>query len=92
MRYAANHKDFGSFVPHQASPKAETVSRRIGLARRVFDALMHSRQRDVDRQIARFVARSGRAFTDDLERELTRRLLTSNWSVNVAPYDDRRFP
>jgi hypothetical protein len=53
---------------------------------------MESRQRDVDRQVARFVAaRSGGTLTDSLEREISQRLLTSNWNVN-ADFNDRRFP
>jgi hypothetical protein len=90
MSYVAHHKDFDSFVGHQAIPKGETVAKKIGLVRRIFDALMQSRQRDVDRQIARFLA--GRAFTDDLEREISQRLLTSNWSVNTGAFSYRRFP
>jgi len=89
MSYAAHHKDFRSLVSHRASPDGAAVA-KVSLLRRIFDAFLHSRQRDLDRQAARFLA--GRAFTDDVEREMTRRLLTSNWSVNVAPYADRRFP
>ena len=92
MSYAAHHKDFGSFVGHQPIPKGETVAKKIGLVQRIFDALMQSRQRDVDRQIARFLAQSGRAFADDLEREISQRLLTSNWSVNTGAFNYRRFP
>jgi len=59
----------------------------------MFDAFMDSRQREVDRQIARFLAaRSVETLTDDLERELSHRLTTSNWSVNVSPFADKRFP
>jgi hypothetical protein len=92
MSYTAHHKDFGSFDARKASHKGETVAKKRGLVRQIFDALMRSPQRDLDRQISGFLAQSGRAFSDDLEREITRRLLTSNWSVNAAPYDDRRFP
>jgi hypothetical protein len=28
----------------------------------------------------------GRAFTDDVEREISQRLLTSNWSVNAGAF------
>ena len=90
MSYAAHHKDFGSFVGQQASPKGETAAKKIGLVRRTFDVLMQSRQRDVDRQIAHFIA--GRAFADDVEREISQRLLTSNWSVNAGAFNYRRFP
>jgi hypothetical protein len=92
MSYAAHNKDFGSFVSHQAARKGEAAAKKPGILRRFFDALMESRQRDVDRQIARFVAaRSGGTLTDGLEREISQRLLTSNWSVN-ADFNDRRFP
>jgi hypothetical protein len=91
MSYAAHHRDFGSFVS-QAS-KGKDVPKRAGILRRIFDAFMASRQRDVDRQITRFLAaRSARTLTDDLEREMSHRLSTSNWSLNANPYDDRRFP
>jgi hypothetical protein len=92
MSYAAHGRDFGSFVG-QAPPKTEVAPKRAGILRRIFDAFMESRQRDVDRQIARFLAaRSARTLTDDLEREISQRLSTSNWSVNASPYGDRRFP
>jgi hypothetical protein len=92
MSYAAHHKDFGPFVG-QTRSKAEPAPKRSGLLRRIFDAFMEARQRDVDRQIAGFLAaRSARTLTDDLEREISQRLSTSNWSVNANPYDERRFP
>jgi hypothetical protein len=90
MSFAAHHKDFADFVavhPEREAPK------KPGILRRIFDAFMQSRQRDIDRQIARFLAaRSGGTLTDDLEREISQRLRTSNWSVNASPYDARRFP
>jgi hypothetical protein len=89
MSYAAHDKDFGAFV--EARPRREAPA-RPGILRRIFSALMESRQRDVERRIARFVTQSGRPFTDDLEREISQRLFTSNWSVNARPFNDRRFP
>ena len=60
MSYAAHSRDLGSFV-----------SQPTGILRRIFDAFMEARQRDVDRQIARFLAaRSRGTLTDDLEREM----------------------
>src|SRR5262249_62282753 len=87
MSYAAHHKDFRSIVTHKASPDGAAVA-KVSLLRRIFDAFLHSRQRDLDRQAARFL--EGRAFTDDFDREMTRRLLTSNWRANVAPYAPMR--
>ena len=89
MSYAAHHKDFCSFVP----TNVEAVAKEAGILRCIFDAFMESRQRDVDRQVARFLAaRSGGTLTDSLEREISQRLLTSNWSVNTEAFSDRRFP
>lgn len=93
MSYAAHHKDFGSLVPNQVPEKAAVVAKKPGVLRRIFDAFTQTRQRDVDRQVARFLAaRSGGTLTDSLEREISQRLLTSNWSVNAEAFSDRRFP
>ena len=86
MSYAAHHKDFGSFVRHPAAPKGDAVSKKASILRRILDAFEQSRQREVDRHIAHFLDRSGRAFTDDLEREITSRVLTSNWNVHAGPF------
>ena len=55
MTYAAHRRDFGSFADEVRS-KTETPPRRAGILRRILDAFIDSRQRDVDRQIARFLA------------------------------------
>jgi len=92
MSYAAHRRDFGSLVS-EAPSKGEAVPKRTGILRGIFDAFMQSRQREVDRQIARFLAgRSSGTLTDDLEREVSQRLSTSNWRLNESPYGDRRFP
>ena len=89
MSYAAHRRDFGAFV-NRTPANGET---RPGILRRIFDAFRESRQRDIDRKVARFLAvRSGGTLTDDLEREISQRLSTSNWSLNASPYGDRRFP
>jgi hypothetical protein len=91
MSYAAHRKDFGPFVGQ--APKGEAVVKKPGILRRVFDGFMDSRQREVDRQVARFLAsRSAETLTDDLEREISRRLSTSDWRSNADPYGQRRFP
>ena len=56
MSYAAHGRDFGSFVS-QPPLKGEALAKRPGILRRIFDAFMESRQRDVDRQIAAFSRR-----------------------------------
>jgi hypothetical protein len=93
MSYAAHHKDFGPLVSHKAPLERKATAKNTGLLRRIFDAFMEARQRDVDRQITRFLAaRSGGTLTDGLEREISQRLSRSNWSLNEDPFTERRFP
>ena len=48
---------------------------RRGLFRRMLDAMIASRQRQADREIARFLRGRGCRLTDDIEREIERRFL-----------------
>jgi len=90
MSYAAHSRDFDSLVSEPSS-KGGSVPKKAGLLQRIYNAFMETRQR-ADRQVTRFLAgRSGGTLTDDLEREISLRLSTSNWSVNASPYGDRRF-
>jgi len=43
--------------------------------------MVESRQRQTDREIARFLARSGGRLTDDMERRLTQYLLSRNCTI-----------
>ena len=55
---------------------AESPARtRPGFFRRFFDALMMSRQRQADREIARYLTNS--KFTDEAEREIERLFLST---------------
>jgi hypothetical protein len=60
-----------TFAP--ATTEAEKAPRKP-LWRRFFDALLESQQRRADREIARFIASHGGLFTDDMERQIMRRL------------------
>lgn len=51
------------------------------LARRVSDAFETQRGREIDREIARLLARSGGRLTDSVEREIAQALLASNWRL-----------
>ncbi len=59
------------------------IVNRIGILGCIFgailDAMYESRQRQAEREIARFVALRGGRMTDELEREMVRRLFTSDW-------------
>jgi hypothetical protein len=92
MSYVQHARDFGS-VASRMPTNYDAAAKRPGILRRIFDGLIERRQRDVDRQIAGFlVARSAGKLTDDLEREISHRLSTSNWRVNANPHSCKRFP
>jgi hypothetical protein len=51
-----------------------------GFFARLLEAMAVSRQRDAEREIARYIAGSGGKFTDETEREIERRFLSqSHW-------------
>lgn len=52
-----------------------------GLLRRLLDAMTASRQRQLEREIARYLEGAGGKFTDEAEREIERRFLSmpSRW-------------
>jgi len=80
MSYTANHRDLAAYVGDPPRRK-----NGVGILRRVFGALLkameESRQKQTEREIANYVALRGGPLTDDLEREMMRRLLTSDWSL-----------
>jgi hypothetical protein len=59
------------FAP--AAPETEKAPRK-SFWRRLGDALIESQQRRADREIARFLASHGGLMTDDMEREIMRRV------------------
>jgi hypothetical protein len=92
MSYVPRRRDFGSFTASQVSPKLEAGAKTSGFLGRIMAALFATRQRDVDRQIARFLgARASGTLTDGLEREISQRLLTSDWRPNTQPCRGSRF-
>ena len=78
MTYAANRTNSASYV--SCEPPTRTIEKTVGVLRRIFDAILNamheSRRRQAEREIAYLVARQGGRITDDLEREMTRRLFT----------------
>ena len=54
---------------------ADVRPARPNLFRRLLAAVIASRQRRADREIARYLAQSGLKFTDSVERDVERRLL-----------------
>ena len=79
MTYAAHHAEFSRYADHKSAPE-HGAANKTGL-RRLFEAVFESRQRQTDKEIARFIADAGGRLTDDIERQMMRHLSTSNWSV-----------
>ena len=71
------------FLTHFAGNPASSSNgdHKPGLLRRIVRAMVESRQRQTDREIARFLARSGGRLTDDMERRLTQYLLNRNCTI-----------
>jgi hypothetical protein len=58
-----------------SAPAVETArSARKSMWRRMIDAILAAEQRRADREIALYLASHGGLFTDDVEREIMRRL------------------
>ena len=81
MAYAAHHKDFAPYLGGSTNAKRDTRLEKSGLLWRIVDAMFESRQRQSEREVESYIARSGGRLTDDLERRMMRRLTTSNWSM-----------
>lgn len=58
-------------------PITQPAARRRGLMSRLLDALMAARMRQAEREIAAYLESSGGRFTDETEREIERRFLSS---------------
>ena len=52
MTYAAQNRHFTPYFAYQASPKSNAVAKKPGVLRRIFDAIVESRQKHADREIA----------------------------------------
>lgn len=67
-----------------ASPKCEALAacgktaKKPGILRRIADAMERDRARQLDREIADILARSGGRFTDSIEREMDRRITSGS--------------
>ena len=70
MTYTVDSRDFG-LCNDRTAPVANGIGAKLArLARRLTDALAAQRQREVDREIAGFLAHSGGRITDSMEREI----------------------
>jgi hypothetical protein len=81
MMYAARHQDIGPHFDGGIAASRGPVAPKTSVLRRLMDAIFESRERQTDREIARILDRSGGRLTDDIEREMTLRLSSQNWSA-----------
>jgi uncharacterized protein YecA (UPF0149 family) len=65
-----------AFAPRDVALIEPNVRAQRSLFRRLFDAMIASRQRQAEREIARYLQSIGEKFTDDAEREIERRFLS----------------
>lgn len=72
MAYVAHPSEFRTAAPYKYPARPASVARR-GFWRRLYDAVMLAHQRDVEREISRYVGRSGGRLTDSMEREIAER-------------------
>ena len=79
MAYVLNAQEFlPSVRGRRRTPASNSPASKPGILRRIVQGMFEWRQAQADREIARFLARSGGRFTDDIERRLTERLLSRN--------------
>ena len=73
----ATHSLSPPFTSFEFDCSAARASRsKRGFWRRIFQAMMEARQRQAEREIARYIERSGGKFTDSLERQIEHRFLS----------------
>ena len=73
--------DFG-VCGDRTAPVANGLGAKLArLARRLSNAPAAQRQKEVDREMARLLARSGGRVTDSMEREMMEKALASDWSL-----------
>ena len=80
MTHAAHHGQ----IPRccNLKPAARVpVAKPAGIWRRLFDAIYESRRRHAERDIARWIDRSGGRITDDVEFQMSQRLMTGDWTA-----------
>ena len=81
MGYALNHPGFGAFTGRKTFADSQAGdAAKPGLLRRFFARFMQMRQKQADLEIERYFAKTGRVFTDSVEREMARRVVSNNWT------------
>jgi hypothetical protein len=79
MTVPAAPAEFVRPTGRKARPQGAAVTQKAGILRRLFDALVRSRVRHANQDIARHFHLTGGHLTDEMEREMMEQL-TRNWS------------
>ena len=79
MTHAAHHGAIPRCCNSKPAASAAVASR--GIWRRIFDAVYESRRRHAERDIARLIDRSGGRITDDVEFQMSQRLMRGDWTA-----------
>ena len=74
MTYAPRPNEFVPYYDVGSAPAP-----RPSLWRRLVDGIFESRERRVEREAERYIARSGGRLTDEIERQIADRLVTGKW-------------
>jgi len=77
MSYLARPSEFVSCAAGR--PAAPVAAPRRGVLRRLLAALAESREKQAEREVASYLARTGGRLTDDIERQIVERLTRGAW-------------
>jgi hypothetical protein len=79
MAYAARPSEFVPCGESRSADREVGGSPRRGWLRRIYDAVLESRQKQAERVAAAYLEGTGGRFTDDIERRLVDRLVSGDW-------------
>jgi hypothetical protein len=79
MTYAPRPNEFVPYFEAPAALAHRIGAPRRGLLRRIFGGIFESREEQAERHAADYIARSGGRLTDEIERQITNRIIGGNW-------------
>ena len=82
MTHVARPTEFQRDITPYRRPVASEAVPQPGLLARLFDAVFENRQRQAQRDVEAYLARSGHRLTDSIEREIDKRLFSSGWNAS----------
>ena len=79
MTYAPRPHEFVPLFEAPAALGRQVAPRRRGLLRRILGGVFESREAQAERNAASYIARSGGRLTDEIERQITDRIIAGKW-------------